>query len=457
MRRRGVSVAEFGIVAILIAIFLVFAVRNMGYRTSCLYQHVGKNIGNSNYTNGCMDTSSDEIRWKVYAGSDNVYALGMATAGTFYTESIPLAYSIQGYDITYTLYSGTLPIGLSLNNHTGIISGIPSNSSTGPAYTQTIQLMASDKDGTTRQPLYVKIPVRGKIIFKYTGAEQFFHANEAMAPLRLKAWGAGGGASGIMPGGENAVGWGGYDNNDYAGGGGYATGIATVSGDELLSVIVGQGGSNVEGSHAFGGGGASYGPDTDNEVIDPYTNQYINANHWSGGGGGASSVTNNGMELIVAGGGGGAGAFDPYAGAGGGLVGGSSVERANNSTAFSMDGGQGGTQTAGGIPVITSDMYSVQMNGTKGQGGDDVIYNDGGGGGGGGGYYGGSAGNDIGGGGGGGGSSYIGMLSSASTEPGSNQQAANQGDEDILPGIGEGYNDDQIGGNGEVVIYWGNW
>jgi len=232
----------------------------------------------------------------------------------------------------------------------------------------------------------------GSTTFTYTGTDQSFTVPAGVTSITIKMWGAGGG------GGNN-------DPNGYpAGAGGYATGTLSVSAGQVYTIIVGQGGVTL-GASTYGGGG--------------------NGGFAEGAGGGRSAIRLSTTELMTPG------------GAGGGTTG---------VNAFAIQGGLGGSQSAGG--GAGTGGYTG-LPGTQYTGGGAPTW-------GGGGWYGGVSGAADAGfyGGGGGGSSYIGGtgVSGASTTAGSGVTPPNIGDTSYVSGVGGAAT--VTGGNGEVVISW---
>jgi hypothetical protein len=218
--------------------------------------------------------------------------------------------------------------------------------------------------------------------FSYTGATQTFTVPTGVTSLTVSLSGAGGGGGGgFVAGGK----------------GGLVTGTLSVSQTQVLTLVLGQGGSCGTNSAAatFGGGGAG--------------GTSVNSRSSSGGGYSgifSSSTLTQGNSLVIAGGGGGTGAAYGTGGDGG-----NPARSANYGSSTAFDGG-GGTLTAGGSAGSTGS--SGQVSGTAGsalQGGAGGAATNTGpgtpnpGAGGGGGYFGGGggAGNSIASGGGGGG------------------------------------------------------
>lgn len=209
-------------------------------------------------------------------------------------------------------------------------------------------------------------------VFTATGADQRFIVPAGITELRVKMWGAGGGA-GL------------YNNGHQSGAGGYTEAVITVTPGEELRLQVPTGGrpgqpaQNAQGGWPDGGKG-SYG-DTS-----------------GGGGGGSARLWRATTLLAVAGGGGASAGYSSSAGAGGGLAG---------QNAVSGSGGTGGTQTEPGVDA--SDVTNLNKRGgflRGGNGGPQGVYTTDDGGAGGGGYYGGGGGGGDGSP-GGGGSGYL--------------------------------------------------
>ncbi|MGZ4078819.1 MAG: PKD domain-containing protein, partial [Bacteroidia bacterium] len=216
--------------------------------------------------------------------------------------------------------------------------------------------------------------------FPYTGTVQTFTVPPCVYSIHVKAWGAGGGAGGT----DSYVG-------AEGGGGGYVESDLAVVPGQVLTMIVGSGGSagGPCASSAPGGVGG-----WGNGISDGGRGGIAGSLGCSGGGGaggGAAGVYNGAAALLVAGaGGGGSGGGNASSGVPGGA------------------GGQSGISIAGSC---TGGTAGASVNGLGTQGGDRGAADGAGGGGGGGGYNGGTGGGapsgcDCGGCGGGGGNSF---------------------------------------------------
>jgi hypothetical protein len=227
-------------------------------------------------------------------------------------------------------------------------------------------------------------PIR--VDFSFNGSDQTWPVPVNVTSILVEAYGAQGG------------------NKDVAGGlGGKVQAIVKVTPGETLYLMVG--GQPSIHTAVYGNGGNAG------------TNASSSAQQGAAGGGMTAlfrtSVAMSNV-LVVAGGGGGA-ATGRIGGAAGGLVGGVS-------SSDSSRGGQGGTQSAGGvIGILTDGQVTNPTPGQLGAGGNGGTINSGtwnSGGGGGAGYYGGGGGAGGGNfyGAGGGGSSYVTPINTASVK-----------------------------------------
>ncbi|MBG1231174.1 beta strand repeat-containing protein [Aestuariivirga litoralis] len=289
--------------------------------------------------------------------------------------------------------------------------------------------------------------------FTYSGGNQSFTVPSGVTSVETRVWGAaGGGANSSF-----------YSNQSGGGAGGYGKGTLTVSGGQVMGIVVGQGGVVNSTSQTYGSGGAGGGS--------------LSSNHRGASGGGYSGVFSStsytqANALVVAGGGGGASpgadAGNPAAGGGGGTTGGQDGNADRS--------GRGGTQSAGGAASTNKNCgtFAQPADGAVGNGGDgggDGL-NSGieGGGGGGGGYFGGGggncqySGNNPNGPGGGGSGFLAGSVTSASLSNGSNFPYAGgacsgtaspggSADSQYTSGIGQG-SCFSTGGNGEIVVQY---
>jgi len=278
------------------------------------------------------------------------------------------ATDVDGDTIVYSVQSGSLPSGLSLNTSTGAITG--SVSAVGSSTTTNFTLRATAGGKTADRAFSITVSAPVSTTLSYTGSDQTFTVPTGLTLITLDIKGAGG--------------QGGVGNSGSGGTGGRTQGNLTVSGGQVYKIVVGGSSGN-----SYGGSGNS-------------------ANSNGGDGGGLSGIFLTSVSFAnakgIAGGGGGS----AWGGTSGGNGGGSSGAGGSGGGAA----GGGGSQSAGGSGGSSQSSY----NGGQLQGGNS---NGGNAGGGGGGYYGGGGGVQAGqDGAGGGGSGYIGGLSSASTSAG---------------------------------------
>ena len=168
--------------------------------------------------------------------------------------------------------------------------------------------------------------------FDYTGGEQTFVA-PVSGTYKLETWGAQGGSS-IMNGNLLELG----------GSGGFASGFAILSKNDVVYLNVGGTGSTaVKGQDTAGGYNGGGSGTWDNSIFEINDNQP----ETGGGGGGATHIaTKSGLlnslenyknDIYIVSGGGGAGNFSQHGGSGGGFIG----------TQGENFSGTGGTQISG--------------------------------------------------------------------------------------------------------------
>lgn len=390
--------------------------------------------------------------WSTAAGNiGTVFDSGRSGFSTTVTANDP-----DGGGIVYSLVSGSLPGGCSLNTSNGTISGNISSVGSDTTYTFTIGATSSGQTEERTFNIIVKGPFAQT--FTYTGGEQTFTVPSGVGNFTAYVWGAGGGT-------------GSSNNGTYGGAGGFSSGTISASAGQTYRIIVGGGGNhsrNASTSGGYGGGGGGGNPA---------------GREGSSSGGGYSGVffqntTHGNSRIIAGGGGGGAGIGDSggyaytynqtgFGGSGGGSSGQNatgSYASANGGTQSSGGGRNGNTNNGSGNPTSGGQL----QGGTGGQ----FISSDNhsAGGGGGGGYYGGGGGRGGEGGitagdAGGGGSGYIGGVSGGtySNGQGAGQYNSNNGrcqppetGNTYYPGSNVGTSGTQrsTGGNGAVVLVY---
>ncbi len=167
--------------------------------------------------------------------------------------------------------------------------------------TYTVKLVVTDNQGcadsSTQSVTVTNCPPPGSQTFSYTGSPQSFTVPACITSIQVDVRGAQGGNGGN----------GQYCSNTVLGGnGGRVQATLAVSPGQVLSVIVGQKGSN--GQSFCGpctGGAGGYGGSF-NGINGGNTSSGVTAS--GGGGGGASYVVVSGNNVLIAGGGGGGGA-----------------------------------------------------------------------------------------------------------------------------------------------------
>ena len=364
--------------------------------------------------------------------------------------------------ITYSVQSGSLPSGLSLNSSTGAITG--STSAVGSDTTSNFTLRATSGTNTTDRAFSITLKAPVTQVFSYTGSNQTFTVPAGLTSFQVYMWGAGGNG-----GSSNAS----TRNGGDGGAGGYVAGtISNYSAGQTFSLLVGQGTLNAFASTevvSYGGGGAG----CDNSAgTQPLGGHGGGRSEISIGGG---SNTPAGTRILVAGAGGGGGAFyydgEPSGNCTGGNAGYTSGQSGNGTGTPPT----GGSQSAGGNAGsgATGGVGNAPTNGSAGIGGmarsgnQNIDNNYGRPGGGGGGYYGGGGGD--GGGqsstsqGGGGGSSYYNSsyVSNFAHATGSNTTAPENSNTYYASGIAKGGTGNSgsnrtgaLGGNGRIVLVY---
>jgi hypothetical protein len=333
--------------------------------------------------------------WSTSAGNLGTI-FDSARSGRTFTVS---ASDPDGQTITYSVASGSLPTGMSLNSSTGVISGTPN--AVGSDTTSTFTLRASSTSGslTSTADREFNIIVKAPVVtsFTSTGSQTFSVPSgiSAVEVLIVAGGGGGGGATGFEVGGGGG-----------AGGLIYSSSTPVTPGGSV-SVTVGSGGTgapnqstqppNSSGDIAPGkGGNSSFGPLT---AIGGGIGggQYWDGQPGGSGGGDAGNIGDstggsgtpgqgnagggsfNNAGASTGGGGGGAGAVGETAPSGRGGNGGNglSYSTSGSSVTYAGGGGGGGAHdgskpggaggSGGGGPGST--LNATATNGTTNRGG----------------------------------------------------------------------------------------
>lgn len=332
-------------------------------------------------TSGLSATLASQIN----VDSAPSWSTASGSLGTFFDSTrTGISVSVSATDpdgdtVAYSVQSGSLPGGLSLNSSTGAITGTATAVGSDTTSSFTLRATAGSKTADRAFSITINAPV--STTYTYTGSNQTFTVPTGLTQFTVDINGAGGGQQG---------------NSGSAGHGGRTQGTRLCSAGQTYIIIVGEKGKTSSSGSSFGGGGA-----------------YTSGNGNGGGGGGLSGIFltsyTHANAVAIAGGGGGAAYGGATGGHGGGSTGGSG----------SGGGGGGGSQSAGGSGAGGAGSGSALQGGSASGGGN--------GGSGGGGYYGGGGGaegsTDYP---GGGGSGYIGGLESgATTSTGGGNAAGN--------------------------------
>ena len=357
----------------------------------------------------------------------------------------------DGDTVTYSVQSGSLPSGLSLNTSTGAITG--TIGAVGSSTTVNFTLRATAGGKTADRAFSFVQSGPGPNAYTYTGSAQTWTKPSGVTAVTAYVWsggGSGGGGSGGRSGGS----------------GGYAKAVIDVSSLSSLYLVVADGGSTGTGMYNGAGGGLS-------GIFDNSNLSHSAAILIAGAGGGGSG--SSGSQAGVGGGGGGAnnngrdGIGDNRIGQrtqglGGTTSAGGAAGNASSSASYTEHYPQDGGALYGGRSGMSSNgTSSLRAAAYKGGGrayNNHIGYYAGGSGGSG--YYGGGGGMCGYGGGGGGGSGYA-KGSVCSSVVGTNGSDGNGTSTTAAPenssayyasGIAVGGGSETAGGDGRIVLVY---
>ena len=242
----------------------------------------------------------------------------------------------EGGQITYSLYSGSLPAGISLNSNTGVLSGTPSVDEA-----RSFVIRATDTGGNF--------------------ADRSFTLPPPFKTEYVIVAGGGGGGGGYVDGaggiGGGGGGAGGYRSSvigELSGGGDSAEDRAEISLNTSYSVSVGAGGASISSGYtaAYKGSNSAFGSITSNGGgggWTRFTTATDGGNGGSGGGGAADNNLNNGGDGTS-----GQGFDGGIAGSRTGAGGGGAASAGSNFIAASNGGGPGGNGVSSSITGIAT-------------------------------------------------------------------------------------------------------
>jgi hypothetical protein len=330
---------------------------------------------------GTQGVLADQIN----VDNDPVWSTASGSLGTFnHTARTGISISTSATDsdgdtITYSVQSGSLPAGLSLNSSTGAITGDADSVVSDTTSSFTLRATANSKTADRAFTITIRALQSAKTVYDFvSAATQTFAVPSGVTSVDFVMWGAGSGR----------------DTSGMEGTGGFGSGTINTTNLSNLYIVVGQSGRAANGRQA--GAGLS-GIFSANSVTQG------NAIAICGGGGGSSEDAGAG-----AGGGGGGGLNQSgLAGTAGrqgsGAAGGTVSSGGSGAGSTGGNAGQAGSaMQGGGAPGYTSWTTRAYFGG----GIPHTANNGHPGGCGGAGYYGGGGGSDYYGTGGGGGSGY---------------------------------------------------
>ena len=316
---------------------------------------VTKSTNLSSILNNQINVDNTPV-WQTAAGSlgtINDTARSGVNIATSATDS-------DGDTVTYSLVSGALPAGLSLNSSTGAITGDATQVNSHTTSSFTLRATANSKTVDRAFTITVNALISGSTTYNYQGSMVEWTRPAGVSSVTIVMWGSGG-ATG--------------DNNN-GGHGGFSQGTLDVSNYSSLWVQVGQAGQ--DRANNFGGAYSA--------IFSANSISHANAIAVVGGGGGGSengSYGGGGGGFNQSGQGGGVGRQGSQSG-GGTLSGGGST---GNGAGGGHVGTSGGGFQGGNAPMSSSGSRAYNgggkqtgsVQGTSGGAGGSGYYGGGGG------------------------------------------------------------------------------
>ena len=275
--------------------------------------------------------------------------IGGGFTGDAYSYTVA-ASDADGETVSYSLQSGSLPTGGSLNSTTGVISG--THPSVGSTTTFSFTIRATSGGKTTDRAFSIQSIVESAPTFYISSGSFTLNAPQAVIVTVIGGGGGGGSCQGSSNGGAGGGG-GGVARKEYAN---LAAGTYTLT-------VGAKGSSNNVGVSGDGGNGGT----------SSFAGTGITTVSATGGGGGGASVSG---QYAGAGGAGGTGSNGDTNGTGGNGAAGSTSTNGGANGSSGSNGGAGGG--GAGEDAVTSSSVSAGNGGE----GSSAYYTGGGGGGG---------------------------------------------------------------------------
>ena len=340
------------------ATFGVISVLNEPYTVKVL----NSSSGMSGYLNNALYVNNTPT-WNTSAGTlGSIY--DSARVGATFSIS---ATDPEGATMSYSIASGSLPTGMTLNSSTGVISGTANAAVSDTVYTFT----GRASDGSNASDRAFSITVKGptKTVFSHTGSSQTFSIPAGITKLKAKIWAAAGGEYNAGTNLTNSGGAGGYTETTFN----------VLNGETTLTIIVG-GGPTGNSWNVYGGGGSAINGGTGGGGCSAILSGNISSPFVSTSTGlGTGYVPQQSLlslsgaigVIAVAGGGGGAGWYnqDNQVGGNGGGLSGRNGSGYTTTIAGTQSSSTNGNQSAGAGKFQGGYISANQSSGGSGGGG----------------------------------------------------------------------------------------